>query len=60
MDADEHVSEYAEIWGALTNIQILFGYGPESMSTDLISDITRDMLIENIMMTSQNMKQRVV
>ena len=45
----KHVWEYAGIWGALTNIQALFGYDPESISTDLISGITRDMLIEKMM-----------
>ena len=49
MDEGEHVWVYPEIWGALTNIQILFGYAPESMTTDLIGGITHDKLIEIMM-----------
>ena len=58
MDEGEYVWEYVEIWGALTNIQILFGYAPESMTTDLICGITHDKLIE-LMMNSYDITREV-
>lgn len=63
MDVDEHVWEYVEIWGALNNIRILFGYDAESMTTDLICGITDESLIEVIMnsydVTRQQAERRI-
>ena len=58
MDEGEYVWENVEIWGALTNIRILFGYAPESMTTDLIRGITHDKLIE-LMMNSYDITREV-